>query len=99
MIRPRRAFLCLAAAAATLPVTAGLARAQTYPARPVTIVVPYAAGGPGDTVARILVERLKAALRQPVVIENVTGANGSVAVGRVARAVPDGYTLSLGAWN
>jgi tripartite-type tricarboxylate transporter receptor subunit TctC len=62
-------------------------------------VVPYAAGGPGDTVARVLVERLKAALDQAVVIENVTGANGSIAVGRVARAAPDGYTVSLGAWN
>jgi len=63
------------------------------------MIVPYAAGGPGDTVARILAERMKAVLGQPLIIENVTGANGSVAVGRVARAAPDGYTLSLGLWN
>jgi hypothetical protein len=73
--------------------------AQTYPARPITVVVPYAAGGPGDTVARVISERVKAALGQPIVIENVTGANGSIAAGRVARAAPDGYTLSLGLWN
>jgi tripartite-type tricarboxylate transporter receptor subunit TctC len=95
----RRRFLRLAAGAVAIPATTCLASAQTYPARPITIVVPYAAGGPGDTVARVLVERLKAALGQPLVIENVTGANGSIAVGRVARAAPDGYTLSLGAWN
>jgi tripartite-type tricarboxylate transporter receptor subunit TctC len=99
MTLPRRQFLRLAASAAALPATTHFARAQSYPARPITIVVPYAAGGPGDTVARVLAERFQAALGQPVIIENVTGANGSIAVGRVARAVPDGYTLSLGAWN
>jgi len=99
MTLPRRQFLRLAARAAMLLATTDIASAQSYPARPITIVVPYAAGGPGDTVARVLVERLKAALGQPLVIENVTGANGSIAVGRVARAAPDGYTLSLGAWN
>ena len=99
MTLPRRQFLRLAAGAAVLPATTYFASAQSYPARPITIVVPYAAGGPGDTVARVLVERLQAALGQPVIIENVTGANGSIAVGRVARAAPDGYTLSLGAWN
>lgn len=95
----RRRFIRLTATAAAVLATTRLASAQTYPARPITIVVPYAAGGPGDTVARVLVERLKAALGQPLVIENVTGANGSIAVGRVARAAPDGYMLSLGAWN
>jgi tripartite-type tricarboxylate transporter receptor subunit TctC len=89
----------LLAATALLPAVPRIARADTYPARPVSMVVPYAAGGPGDTVARILSERMKAALGQPIVIENVTGANGSVALGRVARAAPDGYTLSLGLWN
>jgi tripartite-type tricarboxylate transporter receptor subunit TctC len=74
----------------------GPGAAQTFPNRPVTIVVPFAAGGPTDTLARILAERLRAALDQSVIIENVTGASGSIAVGRVARAAPDGYTLSIG---
>jgi tripartite-type tricarboxylate transporter receptor subunit TctC len=63
------------------------------------MIVPYSAGGPADTVGRVLAERMKSALGQPVVIENVSGANGSTAVGRVARAAADGYTLSLGVWN
>jgi tripartite-type tricarboxylate transporter receptor subunit TctC len=75
------------------------ADAQDYPARPVTLVVSFPAGGPADAVARIVVERMRMALGQPVVIENVTGANGSIGAGRVARAAPDGYTLSLGVWN
>ena len=99
MTLPRRTFLGLAAAAAALPATTRIARAQAYPARPVTMVVPYAAGGPGDAVGRVLAERMKAALGQPIIVENVSGANGSIAVGRVARAAPDGYTLSLGLWN
>jgi tripartite-type tricarboxylate transporter receptor subunit TctC len=76
-----------------------LALAQTYPSRPVTIVVPFPAGGPSDTLARILSERIRTSLGQPMVIENVTGAGGSIGVARVARAIPDGYTLSLGSWN
>jgi tripartite-type tricarboxylate transporter receptor subunit TctC len=99
MTLPRREFLRVAAGAAVFPAVPRVARAQSYPTRPISIVVPYAAGGPGDTVARVLAERMKAALGQPVVIENVTGANGSIAVGRVARAAPDGCTLSLGLWN
>jgi tripartite-type tricarboxylate transporter receptor subunit TctC len=99
MTLDRRRLLCLVAGVAAVLATTCLASAQTYPVRPITIMVPYTAGGPGDTVARVLVERLKEALGQPLVIENVTGANGSIAVGRVARAAPDGYTLSLGAWN
>jgi tripartite-type tricarboxylate transporter receptor subunit TctC len=99
MTLPRRKFFQLAAGIAVLPASTRVVRAQTYPARPITVVVPYAAGGPGDTVARIISERIKAALGQPLVIENVTGANGSIATGRVARAAADGYTLSLGLWN
>jgi tripartite-type tricarboxylate transporter receptor subunit TctC len=72
------------------------ATAQTYPSRPITIVVPFAAGGPNDTLARIMAERMRASLGRPVIIENVAGANGSIGVGRVVRAAPDGYTLSLG---
>ena len=75
------------------------ARADTYPTRPITIVVPFPAGGPTDTLARILAEAMKGPLGQTVVIENVTGAGGSIGVGRVARAAPDGYTLSIGQWE
>ena len=89
--------LLVAAAAALTIVTS--ASAQDYPSRPVTMVVPFAAGGPTDVVARILAEGMRASLGQPVLIENVTGAAGSIAVGRVARAAPDGYTLSIGHWS
>jgi tripartite-type tricarboxylate transporter receptor subunit TctC len=72
------------------------AGAQVYPSRPITIIVPFPAGGPSDTLARILAERMRVSLGQPIIIENVTGASGSIGAGRVARAAPDGYTLSLG---
>jgi len=75
------------------------AHSQTFPSRPVTIVVPYPAGGPTDTIARLLGERMRAGLGQPVIIENVSGAAGNLGVGRVARAAPDGYTLSIGHWG
>jgi tripartite-type tricarboxylate transporter receptor subunit TctC len=77
---------------------AGLASAQPYPSRPITMVVPYATGGSTDAIGRIMAERMRASLGQTVVAENVTGANGSIGVGRAARAAPDGYTISLGAW-
>ncbi|MCL2430548.1 MAG: tripartite tricarboxylate transporter substrate-binding protein [Alphaproteobacteria bacterium] len=73
-------------------------RAAPFPSRPVTVIVPYGAGGPLDTLARILAERMRVSLGQPVLIENVTGASGSIGVGRAARAEPDGYTLSIGNW-
>jgi tripartite-type tricarboxylate transporter receptor subunit TctC len=92
----RRKSLQMAAGAVALPTASRIAWAQAYPSRPITIVVGFAAGGPADTLARILAERLKPLLGQPVLIENVTGANGSIAVGRVVRAAPDGYSLSLG---
>jgi len=72
------------------------ATAQTYPARPITLIVPFAAGGPTDTIARIVSEGMRVSLGQPVIIENVGGADGSIAVGRAARAAPDGYTISIG---
>jgi len=72
------------------------ARAQAYPSRPITMVVPFPPGGPTDTIARILVERMRATLGQPIIIENVGGAGGSIGVGRVARAMPDGYTIGIG---
>jgi len=96
MILPRRRFLRLAAGAALLPTLSAIAAAQTYPSRPVTIVVPFPAAGPADVLARILSERMREALGQPIVIENVTGAAGSIATGRVVRAAPDGHTIILG---
>src|SRR2546422_996943 len=96
---PRRAFLHLAAGAAALPAMPRTATAQAYPTRPITIVVPYPAGGPTDTLARILAEHVRISLGQPVIIENVSGAGGSIGVGRVARAAPDGYTVSIGHWQ
>jgi tripartite-type tricarboxylate transporter receptor subunit TctC len=92
----RRQFLHLAAGAAALPAVSQIAKAQAYPTRPITIVVPFATGGPPDTIARILADMMRASLGQPVIIENVTGAAGSIGVGRVARAPADGYTLSIG---
>jgi tripartite-type tricarboxylate transporter receptor subunit TctC len=86
-------------AAALLAGLVGSAQAQPYPSRPVTFVVPFAAGGPTDTLARILTERMRVPLGQTVIIENVTGAAGSIGVGRVARAAPDGYTVSIGHWS
>src|SRR6516164_4311141 len=70
--------------------------AQPWPTRPITIVVPFVAGGPTDVLARVLGEHIRADLGQPVLIENVTGAGGSIGVGRVAAAAPDGYTISAG---
>jgi tripartite-type tricarboxylate transporter receptor subunit TctC len=93
---PRRRFLHLAAGVAALPAVLRFAWAQGYPARPITMVVPFPAGGPTDTVGRIVAEGTRLSLGQPVIIENVTGAGGTIGVGRVARAVPDGYTLSVG---
>jgi tripartite-type tricarboxylate transporter receptor subunit TctC len=75
------------------------ASAQVYPSRPITMVVPFAAGGPSDVVARILVDRLRASLGQTVVIENITGGGGGIGMGRVARSTPDGYTIGLGSWS
>lgn len=94
---PRRRFLRLAAGAAMLPALSPTARAQAFPSRPITMVVPVPAGGAMDTNARLVAEGMRAALGQPVVIENITGASGSIGAGRVARATPDGYTLLYGA--
>jgi len=88
----------LAALAAALGF-ATAASAQPFPTRAVTLVVPFAAGGPVDVVARILAEPMRRSLGQAVVVESTTGAGGSIGVGRVARATPDGYTLSIGHWS
>jgi tripartite-type tricarboxylate transporter receptor subunit TctC len=93
--RPRRQFLRLATGAAALPVMSRISSAQAYPSRPLTIVVPTGAGGPQDVVARIVTERMRSSLGQPLIIDNVPGANGMLGIGRVARAKPDGYTLTL----
>src|SRR5580692_5450679 len=77
----------------------GPAAAQNYPSHPITIVLPFSAGGPTDTLARIIGARMQVALGQPVIIENVTGAAGTIGVGRVVRAAPDGYTISVGPMN
>jgi tripartite-type tricarboxylate transporter receptor subunit TctC len=74
----------------------GNALADNFPSRPVTIVVPFSAGGPSDAMARILAERMKVTLGEAVLIENVTGAGGSIGVGRALRSPPDGYTVSFG---
>jgi tripartite-type tricarboxylate transporter receptor subunit TctC len=85
-------------AAASILVS-GLALAQTFPSRPVTLIVPFPPGGSTDTAARLIAEAMRPALGQPVVIENVGGAGGTIAVARVARAAPDGYTVDIGQWD
>jgi tripartite-type tricarboxylate transporter receptor subunit TctC len=75
------------------------ASAQNYPARPLTMVVPFAAGGPSDAVGRIMAEGMRGPLGQTITIENVAGAGGSIGAGRVARAAPDGYTILVGLWG
>jgi tripartite-type tricarboxylate transporter receptor subunit TctC len=92
---PRRRFLALTAGAAALPAISRIAWAQSYPTRPITIMVPFPPGGATDVIARNLAERMKVSLGQQVIIENVTGAGGTIGTGRVARALPDGYTLSV----
>jgi tripartite-type tricarboxylate transporter receptor subunit TctC len=96
---PRRKFLHLAAGAAALPAMPQFAQAQTYPTRPITMIVPASAGGPTDGIARIIAAHMSVSLDQTVLIENTSGAGGSIGVGRVARAEPDGYTIGIGHWT
>jgi tripartite-type tricarboxylate transporter receptor subunit TctC len=93
---PRRQFLHLAAGAAAMPALPRVARAQAYPTRPVTMVVPFAAGGAVDTYGRIVASRLSEIFRQQVIVENVSGAGGMTGSARVAKAAPDGYQFLLG---
>jgi tripartite-type tricarboxylate transporter receptor subunit TctC len=86
-------------AVAVMTAGIGSAAAQTYPSRAITMVAPFPAGGPLDTIARIVSEPMRAALGQPVVIENVSGAGGNLGTARVARAAADGYTLGIGQWS
>jgi tripartite-type tricarboxylate transporter receptor subunit TctC len=92
----RRKFLQLAGGAAAMPALSRIAAADTYPSRPITIVVPFSAGGATDVIARVLADRMGKSFGQSIIVENVTGAAGSIGVARVVRAAPDGYTLSVG---
>src|SRR5262245_35038567 len=94
-----RRWVLPAAAAMVASILGQTASAQVYPARPVTLVVPYAAGGSADILPRIIAEHMRGSLGKAVVIENVTGGAGNIGVGRVARAAPDGYTFGLGTWS
>ena len=88
------------AAAVALGFAAGSAAAQTdYPQRAITLIVPFAAGGPTDVVARIAADHMTRTLKQPVIIENVVGAGGTTASTRAARATPDGYTIEMVIWE
>ncbi|MGD0147610.1 MAG: tripartite tricarboxylate transporter substrate-binding protein [Xanthobacteraceae bacterium] len=95
----RRQFLRLAAGAAVLPIASGLAAAETYPSRPITMLVGFPPGGPTDTLARLLGEAMQRSLGQTVVVETVSGASGTIAAGRVAHGIPDGYTVVIGNWG
>jgi tripartite-type tricarboxylate transporter receptor subunit TctC len=87
------------ASLAVLYALASPAIAQNWPSRPITIVAGVAAGGPTDTIARVIADAMRASLGQPIIVENMTGAAGTLAVGRVVRAPPDGYTISIGQWG
>jgi tripartite-type tricarboxylate transporter receptor subunit TctC len=93
---PRRQFLHLAAGAVALPALSRIAWAQAYPSRPITMIVPFAAGGPTDVLARILGQNMSQSLGVQIVVENVTGAGGTIGSARVAKAAPDGYTMVMG---
>ena len=92
----RRQFLHLAAGAAASPVVSRVARAQAYPTRPVTMIVTTGAGGITDVIGRVVADRMRGPLGQPIIIENITGADGNIATGRAARARPDGYMIVFG---
>jgi tripartite-type tricarboxylate transporter receptor subunit TctC len=94
-----RRMLLISAALSAVVGFAESAIAQTYPSRPVTMVVPFPAGGPTDTIGRIMAEGMRVSLGQSVIIENAAGASGSIGTGRVARASGDGYTIALGLWT
>ena len=92
----RRTFLRLTAMVTVAPAFSRVARAQIYPSRPITMIVPFPAGGPTDVVGRVLADRMGGSLGQPIIIENIAGAEGSIGLGRAARARADGYTIDLG---
>ena len=86
-------------ALALLPLALAPAHADNFPSRPITLIVPFPPGGSTDVAARIMADKMGAALGQPVIVENVGGAGGSIGVGRLARATPDGYTIDIGQWT
>ena len=90
---PRRQFLHLAAGAGAVPALSRVAQAQTYPTRPVRIVIPFAPGGPTDTFGRLMAQRLSEQLGKQFYVENIAGAGGNIAIGRVAKAAADGSTI------
>src|SRR5262245_16526848 len=95
----RRQLLHIAAGAATLPVLPSITKAQAYPTRPITFVNNSPAGGPIDVVARVIGDRMRVTLRQPILVENVTGGAGAIGLARAARAEADEYTVSVGNWT
>jgi tripartite-type tricarboxylate transporter receptor subunit TctC len=92
----RRTFLQFSGAAVATPAFSRVAMAQTYPSRPISMIVPFGAGSSSDLVGRVMAERMRGSLGQPIIIDNVGGANGRIGVDRAARAKPDGYTIDLG---
>src|SRR3974390_1181295 len=92
----RRAFLRAATAAAAHPILSRIANAQAYPTKPITLIVPFAAGGPTDITARIVAQCMSELLGQQIIIENVGGAGGMTGTARVAKAAPDGYVFGIG---
>jgi tripartite-type tricarboxylate transporter receptor subunit TctC len=98
-MRVRIGIATAALLSAMIAVTNDAATAQTYPARPITLVVPFPPGGATDAISRVLTEHMRSSLGQPIVIENVAGAGGNTGIARVWRAEPDGYTLVIGHWG
>jgi tripartite-type tricarboxylate transporter receptor subunit TctC len=94
-----RGIIAIAFAAVLATAGSAAAAAQDFPSRPITLIAPFPAGGPTDTLARIMGERMKASLGQTVIVENVTGAGGTIGTARVAHAPPDGYTIGIGNWT
>src|SRR5262249_18303045 len=97
MERARRQFLHLAAGVVALPAVSRIANAQTYPARPVKLIVPFAPGGPTDVCARLIAQKLSKHLGKQFYVENIAGAGGNVGTGQAAKAAPDGYTVLIAA--
>jgi tripartite-type tricarboxylate transporter receptor subunit TctC len=91
--------ILVAVTLAFLTLLSGLVRADNFPSRPITLIVPFPPGGSTDVAARIMADKMGASLGQPVIVQNVGGAGGSIGVGRLARATPDGYTIDIGQWD
>jgi tripartite-type tricarboxylate transporter receptor subunit TctC len=94
-----KTFFMTIVVAASIAAGSNAGAQPNFPSRQITIVVPFAPGGPTDVIARTIAEHMRTSLGQPVIIENQAGANGNIGVGRVARATPDGYTISIGHWS